>query len=204
MESINTSSTSINRLTDAFNRTALVHICIDLQQIFFPEDDEIIPFHNAKRLSELCRPSIQNIWIAMASSIPLTGLDRFHCVQPDETHEPTFTKTDYSAFTNPDLEKYLRAQKIDTLIISGISAHLCVKHTIKDAVAKGFNIIVAIDATDLVNQSCDAVRTLYGENVNAVTLPAFENFINSVQYTPQTHYNNKPTPPQSTVSPIAV
>jgi len=166
----------------------------------FPEGDEMIPFYNAKKLSELCRPSIQNIWIAMATSLPLTGLDRFHSVQPDETHEPVFTKTDYSAFTDPDLEKYLRAQKKDTIIISGISAHLCVKHTVKDAMAKGFNVIVAVDATDLDNPSREAVNALYGKNVYAITMSEFESTINSAEQNAQTRHHEKIKQPYPVIS----
>lgn len=64
--------------------------------------------------------------------------------RPGETVIP---KTFFSAFSNPELELFLRSEKIDTVIIAGIHLHACVRQTVIDAYQLGFEVWVADDAT---------------------------------------------------------
>jgi nicotinamidase-related amidase len=60
------------------------------------------------------------------------------------------TKRRVSAFTGSDLEVILRAQRIDTLVLAGISTSGVVLSTVRDAADRDFNITVLSDAcTDL-------------------------------------------------------
>lgn len=57
-----------------------------------------------------------------------------------------FSKAQSSAFTNPDLEPYLRAENITALYILGVFAEGCVRATVTDARMRGFAVTVLTDA----------------------------------------------------------
>nr|WP_314860329.1 cysteine hydrolase family protein [uncultured Undibacterium sp.] len=61
--------------------------------------------------------------------------------------EIEFTKTVNSAFIGTKLEEYLRAQKIDSLVIVGISTDHCVSTTTRMAGNLGFENLLVSDAT---------------------------------------------------------
>ncbi len=51
-----------------------------------------------------------------------------------------------SAFPGTELETLLRRMSIDTLIITGLTASCCVRHTAEDSIAAGYRTIVVGDA----------------------------------------------------------
>lgn len=51
-----------------------------------------------------------------------------------------------SAFPGTNLNQFLTANRIDTLIVTGVTATACVRHTVEDAVAEGFRPIVVKEA----------------------------------------------------------
>ena len=57
-------------------------------------------------------------------------------------------KRRYSGFFHTDLDLLLKELEIDTLIMTGLHTHMCVRHTSADAYQLGYNLIVAKDATD--------------------------------------------------------
>lgn len=57
-------------------------------------------------------------------------------------------KRRYSGFFHTDLDLLLRELNVDTVILTGLHTHMCVRHTAADAYCLGYNIIVAADATD--------------------------------------------------------
>ncbi|CAN5909948.1 hypothetical protein BH11VER1_BH11VER1_09860 [soil metagenome] len=61
--------------------------------------------------------------------------------------EPVIHKTFFSAFSNPTLEPRLRELGIQTLILSGVHLHACVRQTALDAYERGFEVCIADDAT---------------------------------------------------------
>ena len=57
------------------------------------------------------------------------------------------TKTLPSSFVHTDLDGFLKAKGIDTLVIAGLMTHMCVDSTTRDAVSLGYKtIIIAADA----------------------------------------------------------
>ncbi|WP_413309836.1 isochorismatase family cysteine hydrolase [Bacillus sp. 1P10SD] len=66
-------------------------------------------------------------------------------VQP-KPDEPIITKYRISAFAGSNLEVILRAQQIDTLILSGISTSGVVLSTVREAADKDYSITVLSDA----------------------------------------------------------
>lgn len=89
--------------------------------------------------------------------------------------ELKFIKHSYSAFTNPEFEKYLRLANIETLVFSGVQTNVCIEATLRDAYNRGFHVIVADDCVAshtpaLHEATLQNVRVLLGKVTSAVSL----------------------------------
>jgi bifunctional isochorismate lyase/aryl carrier protein len=58
-----------------------------------------------------------------------------------------YPKTGYSAFSNPGLERRLRAEGVAQLVLAGVKTDLCVESTARAAFDLGWLTFVAADAT---------------------------------------------------------
>jgi|CXWL01.1.fsa_nt_gi 23S rRNA (adenine2503-C2)-methyltransferase len=56
-------------------------------------------------------------------------------------------KCRYSAFSEPRLEKTLRAKSVENLVVAGVMTNLCVESTVRDAFDAGFKVWTVLDAT---------------------------------------------------------
>src|SRR5207244_194041 len=62
------------------------------------------------------------------------GADWYATVQPTEAaNEVQFTKHRYSAFWGTPIDLYLRSNRIDTVIVTGVVTSVCVDYTAADA-----------------------------------------------------------------------
>jgi nicotinamidase-related amidase len=87
---------------------------------------------------------------------------------PDSSlkNEQLFEKDVYGAFTKTELEAWLHARGVDTVLIAGFYTHMCLSTSVREALIRGFNVLVdprATGACDLVHntlgrQSADEVR----------------------------------------------
>ena len=57
-------------------------------------------------------------------------------------------KRRYSGFFQTDLHLLLTELQVDTVILTGLHTHMCVRHTAADAYCWGYRIIVPTDTTD--------------------------------------------------------
>lgn len=57
-----------------------------------------------------------------------------------------FAKSRASAFSNAELEPFLRENAVDSVCVMGVFAEGCVRATALDAKARGFSVVVAEDA----------------------------------------------------------
>ena len=57
-------------------------------------------------------------------------------------------KRRYSGFFQTDLDILLKELGVDTVIVTGLHAHMCVRHTSADAYMLGYDVVVAKEATD--------------------------------------------------------
>ncbi len=82
------------------------------------------------------------------SKIPLSELsDDSDWVKIDDRVAPdpgeqVIVKKNASAFTGTNLANYLTACRVDTLIITGVTASACVRHSVEDAISSGFRPII--------------------------------------------------------------
>ena len=82
--------------------------------------------------------------------------------------EPTIRKPRYDAFYGTDLEHLLRVWGVDTLIVCGTVANICVHYTASSAAMRWFNVIVPRDCISSFNDfdmeaSLSQTATLLGE-----------------------------------------
>lgn len=61
-------------------------------------------------------------------------------------------KRRYSGFFQTDLNMLLRELGVDTLIITGLWIHLCVRQTVVDGFCHGYNVVIPKDATNAFTQ----------------------------------------------------
>lgn len=65
--------------------------------------------------------------------------------------DKTFTKNTYSAFADPHLQEFIKQQRIDTVLISGVFAEACVNATIVDGFTRGLSMIILSDLVETMD-----------------------------------------------------
>ncbi|MBJ3774133.1 isochorismatase family protein [Acuticoccus mangrovi] len=60
--------------------------------------------------------------------------------------ELVITKKMASGFHGTNLASWLTAQKVDTIVVTGVTASACVRHTLEDGIANGFRTICPREA----------------------------------------------------------
>jgi len=97
--------------------------------------------------------------------------------------EREFTKDVYGAFTGTGLEAWLQEVGAKEVMILGFFTHMCVSTSVREALVRGFAVVVDPEATGarelvhptLGHQSADEVRRtalLQVEDMGAVIMPA--------------------------------
>ena len=82
-------------------------------------------------------------------------------------------KRRYSGFFHTDLDLLLKELGIDTVIMTGLHTHMCVRHTSADAYQLGYSVVVAKDATDSFTQEdydygIKYLKEVYGAEITDV------------------------------------
>lgn len=77
-------------------------------------------------------------------------------------NEKIVEKNKISPFYKTDLEKYLKKNKIDELIVGGIMTNLCVRSTISEAYDRDFKLILSKDTcvSDSVSTDKNTIKDL--------------------------------------------
>jgi maleamate amidohydrolase len=66
----------------------------------------------------------------------------------ERAREIVVPKRRYSAFFATDLALVLREQEIDTVVVAGVKANVCIRATCQDAFAHGFRVVLPPAATN--------------------------------------------------------
>ncbi len=82
-------------------------------------------------------------------------------------------KRRYSGFFRTDLELLLKELGVETVVMTGLHTHMCVRHTSADAYCLGFEVAVASDATDAFTEvdyqnGMEYLKAVYGAKVYTV------------------------------------
>jgi nicotinamidase-related amidase len=73
-------------------------------------------------------------------------------------NEQLFEKDVFGAFTKTELDVWLRARGVDTVLIAGFYTHMCLSTSVREALIRGFNVLVDPRATG----ACDLVHDTLG------------------------------------------
>ena len=86
-------------------------------------------------------------------------------------------KRRYSGFFQTDMHLLLRELGVDTLIMTGLHANMCVRHTAADAFSWGFQIIVPTDGTEAFTEEDYQGGLAYLKQVYGAEIKTVDNII---------------------------
>jgi maleamate amidohydrolase len=89
----------------------------------------------------------------------------------DTANEVEIAKRRYSAFFATDLDLLLREQRITTTVVAGVKTNVCVRATIQDAFASGYEVLLPRAATNsnrphLAEASLEDIDRYFGRVVD--------------------------------------
>ena len=98
----------------------------------------------------------------------------FYHIAP-ENGDIVVEKHRFSAFLNTRLDTILRAKKIETVILAGVSSNVCVETTARHAVMLNYHVIIPEDACASWNQAAHDMamqntRNFFGKVTDAETI----------------------------------
>lgn len=131
------------------NMDTIIPGCQDLNEAARAKGIPVIHTTTAYDIVDRSKPSDMGLWV---NKIPLELLEEgSEAVKIDsriapEPGELVITKKRVSAFPGTNLQQFLTASRIDTVIVTGVTAAGCVRHTVEDAIAEGFRPIVVREA----------------------------------------------------------
>ncbi|MDY5424076.1 isochorismatase family cysteine hydrolase [Hornefia butyriciproducens] len=86
-------------------------------------------------------------------------------------------KRRYSGFFHTDLDLLLKELGVDTVVMTGLHAHMCVRHTSADAYQLGYDIVVPKDATDSFTEEDYNMGTRYLKEVYGAEITDVDSFL---------------------------
>jgi maleamate amidohydrolase len=94
----------------------------------------------------------------------------FEGFEPEGPREIVCAKRRYSAFFATDLALFLREQGVERVVIAGVKTNVCIRATVQDAFANGFDAVVPREATNsnrphLAEASLEDIQRYFGEVV---------------------------------------
>jgi nicotinamidase-related amidase len=176
-------------------------LIVDAQNEFSPRGQRAVPNH-ASALAAITR------WVAHARSAgwPIAWVQ--HHNRPHESKafvagswgaelspeldprldaedETLFQKDVYGAFTTTELETWLRARGVTHVVIVGFYAHMCLSTSVREALVRGFEVVVDPEATGARDLEHDVLGRQTADEVRRSALLQVINMGASVTATPQ-------------------
>lgn len=127
------------------NMETIIPACQSLNTAARSKGVPIIYTTTAYEVTDPSKPSDMGLWV---NKIPLetlaVGSDEVRIddrIAP-ESDDLVITKKRASGFAGTNLAQVLTAARVDTIILTGVTAAGCVRHTAEDGIAEGFRPIV--------------------------------------------------------------
>ena len=79
--------------------------------------------------------------------------------------ERVFEKDVFGAFTGTSLESWLRAEGVTELLVVGFYAHMCVSTSVREALVRGFDVVLDPDATGAADLQDPRLGSLTADEV---------------------------------------
>lgn len=111
---------------------------------FMAENAKIIFQHSGNPL-DLCTPNSKGF--------------EYYKIKPLK-NDLEIIKYSYDAFSVPELDRFLKKQKIKNLILTGVYSAYCVDTTLRSAFTKGYNIIVPKDLVAMPKEKAGLHRSV--------------------------------------------
>jgi len=131
------------------NMETIIPACQDLNAAARAKGVPVIFTTTAYDVLDADLPSDMGLWsqkIPVESLDPASDATRIDDRIAPQPGELVITKKRASAFPGTNLQQFLTANRIDTVIITGVTAAGCVRHTVEDAIAEGFRPIIVKEA----------------------------------------------------------
>lgn len=131
------------------NMDVIIPACQDLNEAARAKGIPVVYTTTAYEVTDPSKPSDMGLWVnkipveLLAAGTEAVAID--DRIAPAEG-ELVITKKRASAFPGTNLQQFLTVNRIDTVIITGVTAAGCVRHTVEDAIAEGFRPIVVREA----------------------------------------------------------
>lgn len=150
-------------------------LVIDVQEFYFPGgalplDRPEEAAANCKRLLEKFRADKR--LVVHVGHNAKTGA-AFHRDVTPLAGEKVVMKNEVSAFNGTDLLEYLRAHKVEKLVICGMQTHMCVEGAVRAAYDLGFECTVVRDACATRALTYEG-KTISAEDVHVSTLATLD------------------------------
>ncbi len=89
-------------------------------------------------------------------------------------------KRRYSAFFQTDLDLLLRELNVDTVVLTGVTTDICVKHTAADAFFRGYNIIVLEDCVEAFDEESHKFALNYMQKIYKARIIKSDEFLKNL------------------------
>jgi nicotinamidase-related amidase len=154
--------------TDTIKTVLLI---VDIQNFYFPGDgpglvNAIPASEKAKEILQIFRDKKQLVIHVRHKSNK--GFEIHKNVEPI-ANEKIITKEEVNSFYKTDLLEYLKSNKINRLIITGMQTHMCLEAAVRAAHDYGFECVVVQDACATKDLKFGD-KTVKAEDVHASTL----------------------------------
>ncbi len=159
--------------------TALV--VIDVQEFYFPGG--AVPLDRPEAAAANCKKLLEKFraerkLVVHVGHKAKTGA-AFHAGVAPLEGEKVVMKEEVSAFNGTDLLEYLRAQRVEKLVICGMQTHMCVEGAVRAAYDLGFECTVVGDAC-ATRALAHGEKTVAADDVHAATLATLDRYYGKV------------------------